>query len=121
MKLLPVEWSESFATSVAIALGSDTRLIYEQVKSGACQCWIFTCDGQTIGHAVTRLETDTLCVVAYEGLNVQAFADYIIRVAVAKNLPYARFHTHRPGLIKLLAEFKPEPLEYVMRIKCYGR
>lgn len=121
MKLLPCEFSESFAAAIATALGSDAHFIAEQVAAQICQAWLFTCNGETLGRAVTRLEKDCLVVVAYEGKNVEAFGDMIVRIAKAKELPLARFHTYRPGLIKLLARLNPEPLEYVVGVKCYGR
>jgi len=121
VKLLVTEWSESFAAAIATALGSDSDFIADEVKRGVCQAWLFVDGDETLGHAITRLEPDTLCVVAYEGNSVEAFADMIVRIAEAKQIPHARFHTVRPGLNKLLARFNPEPLEYVMRVKCYGR
>jgi len=121
VKLLLAEWSESFAAAIASALGSDSEFIADEVKNGVCQAWLFVDGKETIGHAITRLETETLVVVAYEGKDVEAFADMIVRICETKQLPYARFHTVRPGLNKLLARFNPEPLEYVMRVKCYGR
>lgn len=121
MKLLPVNWSESFAAAIAVALGSDIDFVRDEVERGICQAWEFICDGEILGHVITRLEPDTLVVVAYEGTDVLSFGDLIVRVCEHKNLKWARFHTTRPGLNRLLAELKPEPIEYVMRIECYGR
>lgn len=121
MKLVLAVWSESFAAAVAVALGSDLDFIRTEVERGLCQAWHFVIDDKIAGHVVTRLESDTLVVVAYEGSDVLSFGDMIVRVCEQKKLPWARFHTTRPGLNKLLAELKPEPLEYVMRVKCYGR
>lgn len=121
MRLELVKWSEPFANSVGKALGSDSLFIQQEVEKGIAQAWLFK-DGDTIlGSAVTRLETDTLVVIAYEGKDVHIFGDLIVRIAEHKKLPYARFHTQRPGLIKLLAELNPEPLEYVIKVDCYGR
>lgn len=121
MRLELTKWSDSFANSVGIALGSDSLFIQQEVESGQCQVWEFIDGDIILGHAVTRLEKDTLVVVAYEGENVQSFGDLIVRVCELKGLPYARFHTQRPGLIKLLRELEPEPLEYVIRVHCNGR
>jgi len=121
MELKPTKFSVSFAAQISVALGADSEYIQGEVEAGIAQAWLFTCDGKTLGYAVTRLEPETLVVVAYQGENVNAFGDMIVRIAEAKGLLWTRFHTQRSGLIKLLADFNPEPLEYVVRIKAHGR
>ncbi len=121
MKLHSVQWSESFAGYVQTALGSDLGFIRQEVEAGFCQCWEFGFEDEIFGYVVTRLEGDTLVVVAYEGLHVKGCADLLVQICEIKGLPYIRFHTQRPGLIRLLKDFNPEPLEYVVRIKCNGR
>lgn len=120
--LQSVDWSESFAAGISKAAGSDLSFIHDEVKSGVCQCWEFRADGENLtGYAVTRLEHDTLVVVVYEGQNVIDFGWFIVSICELKGLAYARFHTQKPGLIKLLADLEPEPLEYVLRVPINGR
>lgn len=121
MKLEPCEYSEPVAASLSVAMGSDVHFIEQQIAQNECQVWRFSCDDETLGYAITRQEIDEFVVVAYQGENVAEFGDYIVRVCELKNIPNARFHTMRPGLIKLLAALNPEPLEYVVRIPCHGR
>lgn len=121
MNLEPCEYSESVAAALVTAMGSDAQFISEQIKGKICQSWRFSMDGETLGYAVTKMETDTFVVVCYEGSDVCSFGDMIVRICEMKKVPFARFHTTRPGLIKLLAALNPEPLEYVVRVPCYGR
>ena len=120
--LQSVDWSESFAAGISKAAGSDLSFIQDEFKRGGLQLWEYRADGENLtGYAVTRLEGDTLVVVAYEGQNVLDFGWFIVSICELKGLAYARFHTQKPGLIKLLAELEPEPLEYVMRVPINGR
>lgn len=119
--LQSVPWSESFATSVRNALGSDSLFIQSEVARDVCQIWDYIIDHEIVAQVVTREESDTLVIVAYEGSHLKEFGRYMFDLAVEKRIPYVRFHTQKPGLIKILAEFNPEPLEYVIRVNCYGR
>ena len=121
MKLQPCEYSEFIAGHLSTAMGSDAHLIERDIKMNRCQVWRFSFENETLGYAVTRMESDTFVVVAYEGSDVASFGDMIVRICEMKKVPFARFHTQRPGLIKLLAALNPEPLEYVVRVNCYGR
>ncbi len=121
MKLELCEFSESVAAALSVAMGSDAQYITEQIEKKICQVWEFSTDGITLGYAVTRLEPDTFVIVCYEGKMVAAFGDFIQRLCDVKKIPLCRFHTTRPGLIKLLRGLNPEPLEYVIGVKCYGR
>ena len=120
--LKTVDWSESFAAGISKAAGSDLSYIQDEYKRGLCQCWEFRADGENLtGYAVTRFEEDTLVVVCYEGHDVLDFGWFIVSICEIKGLAYARFHTQRPGLIKLLSALEPEPLEYVIRVPIDGR
>lgn len=121
MKLELCKYSESVASALRRAMGSDIQYIEDEIASGVCQLWRFSLEDALLGYAVTRQEADTYVIVCYEGSHVQDFAHYVRRVCDYKKIPYARFHTTRPGLIKMLASLNPEPLEYVVRVECYGR
>ncbi len=121
MRLLPCDYSEPVAVALRRAMGSDISYIEKEIAANQSQVWAFTIDGEIVGYAVTRQESDTYVVVCYEGSHVEEYAHFVRRVCEFKEIPYARFHTTRPGLIKLLASLNPEPLEYVVRVDCYGR
>ncbi len=121
MKLEPCEFSEPVAAALSVAMGADSQYIARQIADKICQVWEFSLDGRTLGYAVTRMEPDTFVIVCYEGKMVAAFGDFIRRLCELKKIPQARFHTCRPGLIKLLHALNPEPLEYVIGVQCYGR
>lgn len=121
MKLELCQYSEPVAVALAAAMGSDIQFIEDEISSNVCQVWRFSYQDETLGYAVTRMEPDCYVIVCYAGSHVEDYAHYVRRVCEFKEIPYARFHTQRPGLIKLLASVNPEPLEYVVRVKCYGR
>lgn len=120
--LVSVPWSDSFASHISIAAGSDRDLIAKEIQQGISKAWRYKPNGETLGYVVTRLEgDDTLVCVCYEGTHLKQFADFLCEVCRDYDIPYIRFHTQRPALFKLLEHLEPEPLEYVMRIHTYGK
>lgn len=107
-------WSEEAKANLSRALDVDIDLIGEQVKRGIATLWIIDSGA---AYMVTRREFDTFVVVAYEGSNLREATAHVIRVAQMGGCHDIRFHTNNPALIRLLREYDPEPIEYVMRIK----
>jgi len=107
------EWSDEARENLQRALDVDIELVGEQVKRGIASLWLI--DGAS--WMVTRREFDTLVVVAYEGSKLRETTAHVIRVAQQNGCREIRFHTNRPALIRMLSEYDPEPIEYVMRIK----
>ena len=107
-------WSDEARVNLARALDVDIDLIGEQVKRGISDLWVID---NGAAYMVTRREFDTFVVVAYEGIKLKETAAYVIRLAQATGCREIRFHTNKPALIRMLREYDPEPIEYVMRIK----
>ncbi len=121
VKLELCNYSEPVAAALAVAMGSDVSFIEAEIHAEQAQVWRFSYHNETLGYAVTRMEPDCYVIVCYAGSDVQEYAHFVRRVCERSKIPYARFHTQRPGLIRLLASLNPEPLEYVLRVRCYGR
>jgi len=107
------EWSAEARENLKRALDIDIDLVGEQVKRGIASLWLI--DNRS--WMVTRQEFETFVVVAYEGTNLKETTAYVIRAAQKFGCHDIRFHTNNPALIRMLREYDPEPIEYVMRIK----
>lgn len=114
MLFVKSNWDEIARDSLARSLDVDIDLIGEQVKRGIASLWIID---NGAAYMVTRREFETFVVVAYEGAQLRETTPYVMRVAQASGCSEIRFHTNNPALIRMLREFNPEPIEYVMRIK----
>lgn len=119
--LISVPWSDSFAAHISIAAGPDRDYIADEISRGVAQAWEFKPNGEILGYTITRLEGDTLVCICYEGGHLKQFADFMCEVCRDYKIPFIRFHTQRPALLRMLQYLKPEPIEYVMRVCTNGQ
>lgn len=114
MRFVRSDWSSEARENLSRALDCDIDLIAEQVKRDVARLWIID-DGAA--YMVTRRELETLVIVAYEGSALKETTPHVMRAAIVLGCKELRFHTNNPALIRMLREFDPQPIEYVMRIK----
>lgn len=114
MRFAKSNWSERAREKLARSLDVDIDVIADQVERGISSLWIV---GDEIAYMVLRREYDALVVVAFEGSKLREITPYVIRLAQVEGCTSIRFHTNNPALIRMLKEYDPEPIEYVMRIK----
>lgn len=96
------------------ALGTDCNILAHEVEQGQAELW--ECDGGE-SYLITRVDYDELVLCCYEGKNVKQMMPHLIAAAQAKGLKAVTFFTDRPGVARMLKEYKPVLSQYVYRIE----
>lgn len=114
MEFRAAQWSNEAEHMLAPALGADAEAIGGQVRSEVAHLWHAPLSGSWM---ITRVDGLELVVVAYAGRGARAAFRQVYAHAKAAGLRSVRFHTQHAWLIDLIADWQPEPLEYVVRVK----
>lgn len=107
---------KSAAPYLKKSLGGDGQLLRLECENNISNCWRFN-DGEA--HMLTRAEGLELVVCCFEGKSLQSFVSHIFKAAKACGFTSIRFHTKRPGILKLLNQkfhlVKYTGVEYIYR------
>jgi hypothetical protein len=107
------QWCVEADAALSQTYGHDHDLIVQGVNCGALELWKLW-DGEA--WMVTRMEAGVLTCCCYQGSHVRDAMQHMVDDAQRLGLKAIVFFTRRPGLARLLSEFKPEPQETVYRI-----
>lgn len=107
-------WSEEAARGLAGALGDDECAIRAQVECNVARLWHAP---QSKSWLITRREGLELVIVCYAGRGARAAFRMIYEGAKRDGMKTIRFHTQNAWLVDLLADWNPQPLEYVAKFK----
>jgi hypothetical protein len=107
------KWCVEADAGLSETFGHDYELIVQGVNAGALELWKLW-DGEA--WMVTRMEAGVLTCCCYQGAHVRDAMQHMVDNAKRLGLKAIVFFTKRPGLARLLAEFKPQPEETVYRI-----
>lgn len=120
MKFERITWNTDAEVELVCALDSadDIDYIRQQVQRNRAALWRVN-GGES--YFVVRLEGKELVVVAFAGRNCLEISRRIVSTAWEKGCTSIRFHTHSLALIRMMREFDPEPVEYVVRVLNHGR
>lgn len=119
MKFERIHWCTDAEVELVRALddADDIDFIRSQVRRNQAALW--RVDSET--YFVVRVEGRELVVVAFAGLNLLEVSREIVRTAWSKGCHSIRFHTHSLAVIRMMREFDPVPVEYVVRVINHGR
>ena len=104
--------TDAVAKILRPALGNDESIIIEQINAGVCE--LFKCDEV---YFITRGEGNELVIVALAGKNLRNVTELIFSTAKKAGFKSIRYHTKRPALAKLFAQYNPREVERVFRIE----
>lgn len=96
---------------------ADRDIIADEIERGISELWRID-DGKA--YMVTRMETDELVIVAFQGKGLANVAPILVETAKRHGLDSIRFHTKRPALARLLKHWQPEHVEHVYRVHING-
>lgn len=110
-----VPWNDEIQQRLLIACRGAEQELGRQVREGSARCWEIN---QGESYMVTHIDGLELVIMAYQGLKVRQVMLVVFEEAQRQGLRNIRFHTCWSRLIDIFRDFKPEPLEYVVRIPC---
>jgi hypothetical protein len=100
-----VAW-EAIAPHVIEACAEDLADIRADVQAGAAAAWrINEGDAWMICRPEVFEDRQELVVMVFQGRNLRAVAPDIIALAKGAGYGSIRFHTRRPGMIRMLSAF----------------
>lgn len=119
MKFERIKWNTDAEVEIVRTLddADDIDFIRAQVQRNQAALW--RVDGET--YFVVRIEGRELVIVVFAGRNLLEVSREIVRTAWEKKCHSIRFHTHSLALIRMMHEFNPVPVEYVVRVINHGR
>lgn len=106
-------WSAELAAGLGDTVGRDAEEIREGIEAGWLEAYRLF-DGRA--YMVTRTEGRTLTCCCYRGERVAEAVAWVLERAPRIGVDRIVFHTRRPGLARLLRQFKPALLETVFEI-----
>lgn len=113
-----VNWTREIGARLVTACQGDERAIASQVLDGLATLWEIN-GGES--YLIVRVELPELVIVCFEGSRVRQVMTAVWADAKRQGYRNLRFHTRWSKLIDIFRDFGPEPIEYVVRIPCYGR
>lgn len=114
MRFKRIDWSADVAKRLENALSIDADLIEQDVRKNRASLYEINYGDS---YMVARIESEgEFVVVAFEGKNLLEVVPHVMANAQREGCKSIRFHTQRPGLVRLLKDYNPQPLEYVCRI-----
>src|SRR6187431_404162 len=108
-----VEWSDAAEAGLGDALGNDAAVIRDQVRAG--EAALFHAKGPGT-WMVTRLEGRELVIVCFAGRGTRAACHSVMAYARSLGVTSLRYHTRHAWIIELLADWRPQAVEYVIRL-----
>lgn len=119
MKFERIAWSSDAEVELARAFdcADDIDYVRDEVQANRAALW--RVDDET--YFVVRLECREMVVMAFAGRNCLEVSREIVATAWRKGCVSIRFHTHSRALIRMMREFDPKPVEYVVRVFNHGR
>lgn len=98
-----IKWNDQAAAALLPVMGNDAPVLRSEVQAGRSE--LHRIDGNS--YMITRLEGDRLIVPCFIGENLKQVAAAIYAAAKKVGCRSIQFHTERPGLQRLLADFGP--------------
>lgn len=109
MKVRRVSWND-VKVPLDETFEGDGNLIEHDVKIGEAFCWqIGEC------YAITRRDRDELVIICLAGKDIKSAGEAIVESARNAGCKSMRYHTKRPGLVKLLKEFGFKTDEFICK------